>query len=127
MLNLERCVSQHALVVEVYGEGRFLAQKKPVSAPGDIASHRAEFWNIDRNAPAVAVTRDVFHSDRVFIDEVHGDDADRGFQFRFAESDFSKIGERDCNTDRAVSAHAKVSAVVEEQDTGCAIVLRWLA
>ena len=75
----------------------------------------------------MAVARDVLDPDRVVVDEVDRDHADRCFEFRNAVANAAEVRERNRHADRAVAAHAEVARIVEEDHAGRAFAVGRLA
>ena len=96
-------------------------EEKPVTAPRDIAGQHAITGHLDAHGLAVTVGRHIAHGDAAVRIERGLDDANRRFDPVLTGPDAPHMRQRHHESDRAVSAHAEVADVVEEDHAGRAI------
>ena len=83
--------------------------------------HRAVAGHPDCHLVEVAVGWHVAHADRSIVMQPGGDRANRCFNAMFANLDATHVGQRGHQADGAVTAHAEVAGVVEEDHSGCRV------
>src|SRR5262249_48056354 len=104
-----------------------VAEEKPVPAPGNVARHPAVPLDLNAHVRRPPKTRDVPYGDRTRVVQPGRDDADRRFQTMHSRPEETEVGERRHDADGAVSTHAEVADVVEEDHAGRTAGLRWRA
>jgi len=94
----------------------FTHQKKPVAAPGHIASHRAVAGNRNDDVGAMAVRRHILNRHLPVGKQLDLNGANWGLNQVFARLDAPQ--QREClgDTDHPVAAHAQISRVIKEND-----------
>ncbi|MNF90456.1 hypothetical protein D3C84_730210 [compost metagenome] len=114
---LEHCpgvLGEELDVVHLQGLTVIGHQEKPVAAPGDVAVHAAMSWHFDRHLLAVAVGGHVAQGDVAVLMQRGADRADRRIDLVLAGLDMPQVMQRVDQADGAVTAHAEVAGVVEE-------------
>src|SRR5215469_2684307 len=91
-------------------------KKKPVAAPGHVASHLAESRDLDRDFPSLAIARNVTHGYFPAWVESCSDDSNRRFYAMFPGSNAAQVRQRNHQADGAMAAHAEIADVVKEDD-----------
>jgi len=108
------------VVYILQGEGLavVLDEIEPVSSPGDIACDCAIAGDVDWDGGGGAVAGDVLYRDGAGGVEGGADDADCRFDAVGSGPDSAQMREGDDQSDGAVTAHAEVTDVIEEDDAG---------
>ncbi|MNT51301.1 hypothetical protein D3C72_1882620 [compost metagenome] len=96
----------------------FVNKKEPISAPGDIADHVAVVRYVDPQGVVQPIGGHIAHADRSVVVQGGADGADRRFNAVFAGADAGQVRQGGNHADGAVTAHAQVTGVVEEDDAG---------
>ena len=79
--------------------------------------------NVELHSGGEAIAPHIAHGHAGAIDQLRGDDADRGFDAMGADADPARLRERDGHADGPVPAHVEDADVVEVDDTGDALRL----
>ena len=95
-----------------------LDQKKPVSAPCNIAAYRSKAGNIDCDLRRAAIARDIIYRHFSAVVEDGAYRTHRSLDAMLARLDAAHVGERRDQSNGAVPAHAQVSHIVEEDHAG---------
>ena len=99
-----------------------LNQAEPIPAPGEIAHHVAHARQVKLQG-VLAVTRHIVEGHLAPGRQLGGNGPDRGIDFDRAGFDPPEMRQGDDHPDGAVTAHAKVADVVEENDAELAVRL----
>src|SRR5437867_101541 len=113
-----------------------LDEKKPISAPSDVAGNGdgaavrsgpvVAIWQMERRAFCFAVAGHVLDGSGSVLIECRGDHSDGRLDAMFPRLDATKVCQGDEETDRAVPAHSETADVVEKNDAGdTRLVVRW--
>src|SRR6185295_13493381 len=111
-------VRQRLDVVERKFVALGLGQKEPVSAPGHVAAYRSKAGDIDCDLRRAAIAGDIIHCHFSAVVKDGAYRTHRRFDAMLARLDAVQIGKRRDHPDGAVSAHAQISHIVEEDRTG---------
>jgi hypothetical protein len=93
-------------------------QEEPVSSPSHIPGDLLTFWNLDRHILGLPIARHVIDRDGAIAVQRGRDHSDRSLDAMLAGADAPQVRERGHQADGAVTAHAEVAGVVEEQHAG---------
>jgi hypothetical protein len=107
--------------------GMMFDQKEPVAAPGNVADHRTESGDFDRDGGGPAVAGYVFEGHGAVVVQCDPHDAYRCLDAMSTGLNPAKICQRGDDTDGSVPAHAQASGVVEENDARSAVLASGLA
>ena len=93
-------------------------QEKPIAAPGDVAGDQPQAGHGNGDGRMGAPGGHVQHGNLAIGVKGGGDGADRGLDFMNPGLNPAGVGEGDHKTDGAVAAHAEITDVIKENDTG---------
>src|ERR1700761_6957170 len=94
-------------------------EEKPVSAPCNVAYHSAMPWHFDGDMLQMAITWNIFYPNAAIAVQSCADHAHGGFNLVRSRPNASEMGESCHYADGAMPAHAQISNIVEEDDSGC--------
>ena len=95
-----------------------LYQEEPVSSPGHITSHLAMAGHTYCDASSAAIARNIVDGHFTTFMQDCADHAYTRLNAMLAGKNTSEIFEADHQANRSMAAHAKVSNIIEEDDTG---------
>src|SRR5258708_30851217 len=93
-------------------------KEEPIPSPSDVPTHFAVSGNLDRHVCRGAVTLDIVDCDLAAVVQHSTHSADGCFDLMFSRADTLHVGQGCHQTNRSVTAHAKVSDIVKEDDPG---------
>src|SRR5690349_15800820 len=103
-----------------------MRDEEPIAAVPDVADDAAHSRNVDRNVERMASRRHVLNRYRPVSIQLRRDDTHRSVELCDAKVHPSEMVQRADDSDQAVSAHAEVRAVVEEDDAAeRPVIHRW--
>jgi hypothetical protein len=111
-------VRQRLDVVERKFVALGLGQKEPVSAPGHVAAYRSKARHLDCDLCCAAIAGDIIHCHFSAVVKDGAYRAHRRFDTMLARLDAVHVGERGDQPNGAVTAHAQISHIVEEDYAG---------
>jgi hypothetical protein len=96
-----------------------IREEKPISSPGDVSGHGSETPHVNGDVGKMTEAHHVLHRNLPVGVQRGANGTDRSFDAMFPWADSPQMCERRDNTDRAVSAHAQIPDVIEENYAGC--------
>ncbi|MNM93497.1 hypothetical protein D3C81_1058730 [compost metagenome] len=84
---------QRIQILRINRQMMFADQKKPVTAPGNIAHHRPVAVDLNPDLPAITIGRYVFHRHAAILMQGGIHRAHRSFDQVLADADFPQIGQ----------------------------------
>ena len=98
-------------------------QEEPIAAPGDIAGDRADSRDLDSGRFGFAIAGDIGDRHLSIGVQTGRDYAHGRFNLMVAGTDATQMGQGGDQTNGAMSAHAEIADVVEEDDAGGAVLV----
>src|SRR5581483_3224803 len=89
-------------------------KEKPVATPGDISRDAPISSDLDAYTFGIAVTGHIMNRDATILQQFHSDHAYRGLDAVCTLSDTTQVGECGDQSNGAMSTHAQVGDVIEE-------------
>ena len=118
-------VRQRLHVVECEFVALGIDQKKPVSTPRNVAAYLSKARDFGHDLHRAAIAPDIIHRHFPAVVKDGAYRTHRGLDAMLTRLDAVHVGERGDQSNGAVTAHAQVSHIVEEDHAGGAARVHW--